>query len=199
MKTRVSHWPGWTSASAGVTALDLGAVFRPVIPAKAGIHEFSLRLVSHAAAHGRPEQPPLAVILQGSNGGAQPPRGGVGIAGRLACHSSLVTALNRLLIRAMPATENNRMQLRPVTMSLKKASMLRGNNFMKSGDKRQQAIERTTNAVVPAPDTKTIPTSRFQCRNRLRAKPITNATTPGDAKAPHNRILEPERRLVAGG
>ena len=76
------------------------------------------------------------------------------------------------------------MQLRPVTMSLKKASMLRGNTFLKSGDKRQQAIERTTNAVVPAPDAKTIPTSRFQCRNRLRAKPITNATTPGMQKPP---------------
>jgi hypothetical protein len=43
VKTRVWHWPGWTPASAGVTALDLGAVFRPVIPAKAGIHEFSHR------------------------------------------------------------------------------------------------------------------------------------------------------------
>ncbi len=44
VKTRVWHWPGWTPASAGVTALDLGTVFRPVIPAKAGIHEFSHRL-----------------------------------------------------------------------------------------------------------------------------------------------------------
>jgi hypothetical protein len=34
----------WTLAFAGVTALDLGAVFPPVIPAKAGIHEFSHRL-----------------------------------------------------------------------------------------------------------------------------------------------------------
>ncbi|MGO8731463.1 MAG: hypothetical protein ACLQVM_01570, partial [Terriglobia bacterium] len=33
-------------ASAGVTALDLWAVFRPVIPAKVGIHEFSHRLAS---------------------------------------------------------------------------------------------------------------------------------------------------------
>jgi hypothetical protein len=80
--------------------------------------------VSHAAAHGRPEQQHVAVILQESNDGTQPPRGEVGIAGRLACHSSLVTALKRDLIRAMPATENNRMQLRPGTMSLKKASML---------------------------------------------------------------------------
>jgi len=32
-------------ASAGVTALDSGAVFRPVIPAKAGIHEFSHRIL----------------------------------------------------------------------------------------------------------------------------------------------------------
>jgi hypothetical protein len=44
VKTRVWYWPGWTPASAGVTALDLGAVLRPVIPAKAGIHEFSHRL-----------------------------------------------------------------------------------------------------------------------------------------------------------
>jgi hypothetical protein len=48
VKTRVWHWPSWTPASAGVTALDLGAVFRPVIPAKAGIHEFSHRLWSPA-------------------------------------------------------------------------------------------------------------------------------------------------------
>jgi hypothetical protein len=51
VKTRVWYWPGWTPASAGVTALGLGVVFRPVIPAKAGIHEFSHRLFS-------PAQPP---------------------------------------------------------------------------------------------------------------------------------------------
>jgi hypothetical protein len=59
VKTRVWHWPGWTPACAGVTALDLGAVFRPVIPAKAGIHEFSNRLFS-------PAQPQKAPIYRGA-------------------------------------------------------------------------------------------------------------------------------------
>ena len=88
------------------------------------------------------------------------------------------------LMSATPTSKGARMQLTPVAKSLKKHNVWPGKNCLDSGDNRMQLTVKTTDALTPAPETKTIPTLRFQLRKRLIANPMNNATTAGIVKPP---------------